>query len=135
MWRECSERYRSTQRETGAMNTFTSLFVLSVTLVHALIPETPATFPDYNATEIDDYNVDTEILIEEKIKEARIQMVKYQILSILNLKEAPPAVQKPSEASQEIIKLLIKEEEEWKKKRDQLMSNEERLVIHAKKCK
>lgn len=117
------------------MSIYTILFLVSIEMVHATMIDTPASIQEYNLTTIDENMVKTEFSIEEKMKELRIEMVKFQILSKLNLKEAPPFVQRPSEAAKEIIRLLMKEEEEWQEKRQRLLSSEERLVIHAKKCK
>lgn len=118
------------------MSIYTILFFASIGMVHATMIDTPVNVQENNnLTTIEEDIVKAEFSIEEKMKELRIEMVKFQILSKLNLKEAPPFVQRPSEASKEIIRLLMKEEEEWQEKRQRLLSTEERLVIHAKKCK
>lgn len=76
--------------------------------------------------------------VEEKMKELRIEMVKLQILSKLNLKEPLPSVPPPSELSRETIRLLLAETEDHQQHtqpQDDIFNKEEHLIIHPKSGK
>ena len=114
------------------MGISTVLFLLLIAIVHAtIIPNVQ----DEDSVALDDNTIQTEFTTEDKMKEMRIKMVKLQIMAKLNLKETPPSIQRPSDASKEIIRRLMEEEEEWQEERERLISSEERLLIHAENCK
>lgn len=75
----------------------------------------------------------TEMSSEDRLKELRIEMVKLQILSKLNMKEPPSRPSTPpSQFTRETIDILLRESEERERSDHSPIDSGERLVIHAR---
>lgn len=115
------------------MNRLTVLFVVVVCFEIACAAATNGTADRQheNVTKAND-SCEMALSVEEKMKELRIEMLKFQILSTLNLKEMPPSPQEPSEESKEMIRLLVQEDEERQQTQHHYFDTEERLIVHSK---